>query len=161
MKAGLRSQLYGVRANVARSTMDEHGLPGDDVGILEQHLPSRDRDNRSRCCLDEAQGPWLWRHPSGRRQRIFRVCPTELLVRGPVDFVAELKSRNVCSDPYDDSRELGTESQRQRMEAHLALADEGVPIAHPCGLDADQQLVSAGCRLRHVLVCDHARRTES
>jgi hypothetical protein len=66
MNASLLGQLHGVRANVARSAMDEHGLPGGDVGILEQHLPSRDRDNRSRRCLDEAQGLWFWRDPPGR-----------------------------------------------------------------------------------------------
>src|SRR5262249_53210747 len=144
MKAGLRGQLYGVRADVARSAMDEDGLPGDDVGILEQHLPSCDRDNRSRCCLDEAQGLWFWRHHSGRRQRIFRVCPIELLVRGPVDFVAESESRYVRSDTFDDPRELGTENQRQGLEFHLALTDESIPIADPRRLDADQQLPSAG-----------------
>ena len=148
-------------ANVARSAMNQHGLPGGDVGILEQHLPSRDGDNRNRRGLDEAQGLWLWRHPSGRRHRIFGVCPAELLVRGPVDLVAELESRNVGPDTFDDSRELGTESQRQGLELHLTLTDEGVPMTHPCRLDADQQLPSAGCGLRHVLVCDHVRRTES
>src|SRR5262247_3994874 len=98
MKPSLLGQLYGVRAHVARSAMDEHGLAGGDVGILEQHLPRRDRDNRSRRCLDEAQGRRFWRYPSGRRHRILRIGPTELLVRGPVDFVAELESRHVRSD---------------------------------------------------------------
>src|SRR5262249_32950270 len=134
MKASLLGQLYGVRANVARSAMDEDGLPGGDVGILEQHLPSRDRDNRSRRRLDEAQSLWFGRHHSGRRHRIFRICAAELLIRGPVDFVAERESRNVRSDPFDDSRELGTENQRQELEFHLALADEGVPMATPAAL---------------------------
>src|SRR5262249_61427794 len=121
MKATLRRHLDGVRADVARSAMNQHGLPGGDVGILKQHLPSRDRNNRNRRGLDEAQGRWLWRHPSGRRHRIFGVCPAELLVCGPVDLVAELESRNVGPDAFDDSRELGTESQRQRLELNLTL----------------------------------------
>src|SRR5262245_19775008 len=122
------------------------------IGLYAGCLQINDRPNRSRRCLDEAPCLWLWRHPSGRRGRIFGVCPAELLVRGPVDFVAELESRNVGPDTFDDSRELGTESQRQGLELHLTLTDEGVPMTHPCRLDADQQLPSAGCRLRHVLV---------
>ena len=40
------------------------------------------------------------------------IGPAELLVRGSIDFVAELESRNVRSDAFDDSGELGTENQR-------------------------------------------------
>src|SRR5262245_65978847 len=108
MKATLLRHLDGVRADVARSAMNQHGLPGGDVGILEQHLPSRDRDNRNRRGLDEAQGRWLWCHPSGRRHRIFGVCPTELLVRSPVDLVADLESRISVPDTFHHLRWLGT-----------------------------------------------------
>jgi hypothetical protein len=35
MKASLLGQLYGVCANVARSSMDEHCLLGGDVGTFD------------------------------------------------------------------------------------------------------------------------------
>ena len=89
------------------------------------------------------------------------IGPAELLVRGSIDFVAELESRNVRSDAFDDSGELGTENQRQALEFHLVFTDESVPMAHPCRLDADQQLPSAGFRCRQLVVCDHVWWTES
>jgi hypothetical protein len=45
MKTSLLGQLCGVRANVARGPMDEYGLPRGYVGIIEEHLPSRDGYN--------------------------------------------------------------------------------------------------------------------
>jgi hypothetical protein len=56
MKASLAGQLHGVSANVACGPMDEYGLPGSRVGILEKHLPSRDSYDWSRSCFDEVQG---------------------------------------------------------------------------------------------------------
>src|SRR5262249_9617359 len=94
----------------------------------------RDCDNRSRGRLDEARGLWFWRYQIGPRHRIFRVCPAELLVRGAIDFVAERQSRNVRSDTFDDSRELGTENQKQGLEFQLALTDESIPVAHSAAL---------------------------
>ena len=103
MKANLLGQLYGVSANVACGAMDKYGLPGGYVGIIEEHLPSRDSYNRSRGRLDEVQSLRFLRHLFGRRQRIFCVCPGELLVCCPVYFVASLEPRDFRSDRFDDS----------------------------------------------------------
>src|SRR5690349_18420445 len=103
MKASLAGQLCGVSANVACGPMDKYGLSGGYVGIIEEHLPSRNSYNWSRGRLDEVQGLWFLRHHSGRRQRIFCVGPSELLVCCPVYFVAELESRNFRADCFDDS----------------------------------------------------------
>src|SRR5215475_13463914 len=105
--------------------------------------------------------PWILLQPSGRRDRQPRIGPAELLVRGSIDFVAELESRNVRSGAFDDSGKLGTENQGQALEFDLALTDESVPMTHPCRLDADQQLPSPGFRRRQVVVCDHVWWTES
>jgi len=47
MKAGFFGQLHGVSVNIACGPVDEYGLPGGDVGILEEHLPGPDGDNWS------------------------------------------------------------------------------------------------------------------
>src|SRR5262249_5617161 len=45
MKARELRQLYGVRTDVARGSMDEYGLPSSYTGVVEKHLPGRDGYN--------------------------------------------------------------------------------------------------------------------
>lgn len=103
MNAGLLGHLYGVGANVSRRPMDKYGLAGSYLTILEEHLPSRDSHNWSRGRLDEVQCLRFLRHPLGRRQSIFCICATELLVCCPVYLIAELETRNIRSDSFDNS----------------------------------------------------------
>ena len=46
-------------ANIARGTVDEYGLPGGHLAILEEHLRSRDSYNRGRGRFDEIQALWF------------------------------------------------------------------------------------------------------
>src|SRR5689334_8591669 len=48
VKTSLAGQLYGVGTHVACGSKDEDRLPGDYLGIFEEHLPSRDTYNWSR-----------------------------------------------------------------------------------------------------------------
>src|SRR6185369_2070927 len=59
VKTSLAGQLHGVRTHVACGSKDEKRLPGSYLGIFEEHLPSRDTYNWSRCCLDKIQRLWL------------------------------------------------------------------------------------------------------
>src|SRR3982751_4625876 len=52
-------QLYGVSANVAGVPVDEYALPGDYVGVIEEHLAGRDGHDRSRGRLDQVQSRWF------------------------------------------------------------------------------------------------------
>ena len=47
MKVRELGQLYGVSTNIARGSIDEDGLPGGYMGLIEEDLPSRDCHNRS------------------------------------------------------------------------------------------------------------------
>jgi hypothetical protein len=46
----------------------------------------------------------------------------------PVYFVTNLKFRNLRTYLFDDSRYLGAQNERQRLESNLAFPDEGIPI---------------------------------
>src|SRR5437660_161563 len=47
MKIRKLGQLDGITTNIACRSMDEYSLPGGCMGIIEEHLPSRDCHNRS------------------------------------------------------------------------------------------------------------------
>lgn len=103
MNTGLPGQLYGLRSNVARGPMDEQCLPSLRVGIVEEHLPGCDPDDRSRGRLDRIQALWFVRHHPSRRKRIFGIRPGPLLAPGSVHVVANLEPGDVRADRFDDS----------------------------------------------------------
>src|SRR5262245_8636571 len=103
MKTGLAGQLYGVGANIARGAVDEYGLPGGYLAILEEHLPSCDSYNRGRGRFDEVQALWFLSHHFGQRHGIFSICPSELLAGCPVYFVARSKPRDARPNRFNNS----------------------------------------------------------
>ena len=138
--------LHGQVPDAASCPVDQHPLPGRELGGVDQALPGGEARQRQRGGLGMRQPGRLAGELAGRRRYVLRVGAGRAGEKGhPVYFVADVKPGDAFQ-ALNHARDVPAEDERRLADQReLAGPDKRLHGVHAHGLDADQHL----CGQRH------------
>src|SRR5262249_7711848 len=110
--AGPASKLHADRAYAAPGAVDQHGLAGFQVAVVEQRLPRREPGLWQRHGLDEVKSRWLWRQAANLDGHVLGRPPVAVTINEPVDLIAHRQPRGAIAKRDDDARALVGRNER-------------------------------------------------
>jgi hypothetical protein len=144
IRAARLGDLHGHMPDPAGRRVDQHPLPGLDLGVLHQRLPRGQRDQGERARLDVVDTGRLVDEGAGRGGDVLGVRAVAPRVgQHPEDLVAGCETGDTDADGLDDAGDVPAEGERRLAEE--AAGGPVLPVGgvEPGGVDPDQDLVGA------------------
>ena len=134
--------------------MDQRGLSGDEVAVVEQRLPGREGGLRQRCGLHVIDGGRGRRNVAGLDGDELRGGAVAVVVDQPIHLVADGHPGGAVSERDDHAGELLAWDQRCAVASGTVGVQrpEQLVGGDPARMHPDQHVADRRCGIRRVLV---------